>query len=144
MWICIPCFVVNLRTFLAYLLQAKIIWWRTKNDKYEVCSHVMHIWDYKSNLCLIFNFLPLFFWLTPHPHPQFSRLIGPFQEIFFPLFFLSPLTHTPIFLLNAMQCNYNFPGCMDTGTHGQTDLLTRVSSRDAYASKKKLHIVKQL
>ena len=29
-------FVANLRTFLAYLLQAWKIWWRTKNDKYEV------------------------------------------------------------------------------------------------------------
>ena len=29
-------FVANLRTFLAYLLQAKKIWWRTENDKYEV------------------------------------------------------------------------------------------------------------
>ena len=31
-------FVANLRTLLAYLSQALKIWWRTKNDKYEVWS----------------------------------------------------------------------------------------------------------
>ena len=33
-------FVANLRTFLAYLLQVKKIWWRTENDKYEVWSRL--------------------------------------------------------------------------------------------------------
>ena len=36
-------FVANLRTFLAYLLQAKKIWWRTENDKYEVCPSLLDI-----------------------------------------------------------------------------------------------------
>ena len=31
-------FVANLRTFLAYFFAGQKVWWRTKKDKYNVCS----------------------------------------------------------------------------------------------------------
>ena len=53
-------FVANLRTFLVYLLQAKKIWWRTENDKYEVCTH-NNLWKYQAfrngNLQIIFGYI---------------------------------------------------------------------------------------